>query len=525
MRTDEKKLTILDSTLRDGTQGEGISLSEDDKIKIIHALDEIGIDFIEAGNPASNPKDSELFRKLKNEKLKHSMICAFGSTRRKGVKTADDWAIKALEAADTPAVSIVGKASKKQVTDIIRTTPEENLDMVRETIGYFKAIGRFVIFDAEHFFDAYREDADYAKSVIEAASKADIICLCDTNGGSYTEDIYSTVTEMRESFPECSFGVHCHNDCGLAIASSMRAVDAGAVHVQGTYLGFGERCGNTNLSTLIANLSLKRNIDCIEDLRLLTPTARRIADVANYTLPGSRPYVGRSAFAHKGGMHIDAVNKESSSFEHVSPETVGNHRRFLISEMSGKSTLMRMINMVDPTITHESPEVAEIIDELKLKEMEGYQFEGAEGSFELIIRRKLGKMQKFFELDYFKTIGEQPLPANAYPASAVMKVRVGRETEITAAEGNGPVNALDLALRKALMRFYPRLSEMHLTDFKVRVLESDATTAATVRVLIESSDRRRKWSTIGVSNDVIEASFIALKDSVEYKLMLDTMGR
>lgn len=521
------KLTLLDSSLRDGTQGENISLLEDDKLKIIDVLDTLGISYIEAGNPASNPKDAELFRKLKNRPMKHSVICAFGSTRRKNISAEEDFGLKALLSAETKAVSIVGKSSLMQVREVLRTSPEENLAMIRETIDYLKSKGKFVIFDAEHFFDGYMEDEEYAMASLEAAKHADILCLCDTNGGTYTKEIFEITKKVCETFADKEIGIHCHNDCGLAVANSMFAVEAGASHIQGTFLGFGERCGNAVLSTLIPNLQIKRGHNCIpeENLQLLTSAARRIADVANFSLPGSRPYIGKSAFAHKGGMHIDGVTKQSSSFEHIDPALVGNHRRFLLSEMSGKTTLMSRIHAIDPTIERSDKKVEEIIEELKLREMSGYQFEGADGSFDLIIRRKLGLMPTFFHLDYFKILGEQPMLSSEYPSSAVMKVRVGSETEITAAEGNGPVNALDLALRKALMRFYPKLSEMRLTDFKVRVLESDATTAATVRVLIESSDGRNRWSTIGVSPDVIGASFIALRDSVEYKLMLDDLAK
>lgn len=520
------KLSLLDSTLRDGTQGEGIALLKDDKIKIIEALDRLGIDYIEAGNPASNPKDAELFQQLKEKKLTYSKICAFGSTRRKNIKVEEDFGLKALLEADTEAVSIVGKASIKQVREVLRTSPEENLLMISDTVDYLKSLGKFVIFDAEHFFDGYKEDSEYAISALNAAKNADVLCLCDTNGGSFTEDIFELSKCVCEAFPDKRIGIHCHNDCGLAVANTMHAVKAGAVHIQGTFLGFGERCGNTVLATVIPNLQLKLGYECIapENMRLLTPTARRISDITNFALPSSRPYIGKSAFAHKGGMHIDAVTKESSSFEHIDPKLVGNHRRFLISEMSGKATLMARLRAIDPSITRDSPKLEQIIEELKLREMSGYQFEGAEESFELIIRRKLGIMPKFFDLDYFKILGEQPMLSSEYPSSAVMKVRVNGETEMTAAEGNGPVNALDLALRKALIRFYPKLKEMRLTDFKVRVLESDATTAATVRVLIESSDGIHHWSTIGVSPDVIGASFIALRDSVEYKLMLDSLS-
>ncbi len=520
-----KKLTMFDSTLRDGMQAEGIAFSVEDKLHIAHALDELGIGYIEAGNPGSNPKDLEFFRRIKEQPLKNAVLCAFGSTRRKNIDADEDSNVVSLISADTPAVSIFGKSWDLHVEQVIRTTLEENLNMIHSTVAYMKVQGKHVIFDAEHFFDGYFHNPEYAMETLFAAAKggADVLCLCDTNGAAYYADVYAITKKVAAQFGGLEIGIHCHNDTGMAVAQSMAAVDAGAAHVQGTYVGFGERCGNANLSTLIANLQLKRGYTCIpeENMQLLTQTARRIADIANIWLPSSMPYVGASAFAHKGGMHIDGVKKVRESFEHIPPETVGNARRYLMSEVSGKATLLKKIQRIDPDVDGSSHIVSRIVEELKQREFDGFQYEAAEQSFELLIRRMTGKDQSFYKLDYFKIIGEQPLGDREYPSSAIVKVRVGDESRVTGAEGDGPVHALDVALRGALEGFYPVLKDMRLTDYKVRVLESSDTTAAKVRVLIESSDGNRSWSTVGVSTDIIEASFMALSDSIEYKLTLE----
>lgn len=520
-----EKITVFDSTLRDGMQGEGIAFSVEDKVNIAKALDELGVAYIEAGNPGSNPKDLEFFKRIKNETFQNAKLCAFGSTRRKNISAKDDANVVSLLEADAPAVSIFGKCWDLHVTEVIHTTLEENLNMIRDTVSYMKQNGKYVVFDAEHFFDGYKNNAQFAIDALCAAHEggADVLCLCDTNGGTYPTDIYDVTKIVVEKFADVEVGIHCHNDTGMAVAQSMAAVDAGARQVQGTFVGYGERCGNANLSTLIGNLELKRGYHCIgqDHMGMLTEIARRIADISNIWLASSMPYVGASAFAHKGGMHIDGVNKISRSFEHVSPEVVGNHRRFLMSEVSGKATLIKKIQRVIPDIDAKAPVVGEILQKLKQLEFEGYQFEAAEQSFYLLIRRMLQKQRPYFKLEYFKTIGEQPLRNTEFPASAIVKVKVGEETRITGAEGDGPVHALDLALRSALAGFYPALSNMHLIDYKVRVLESSDTTAAKVRVLIESTDGKNTWNTVGVSTDIIEASFLALSDSIEYKLTLD----
>ncbi len=517
------KVYIYDSTLRDGAQAEGISFSVEDKLKLVEKLDELGISYIEAGNPGSNPKDLEFFRRVKEMELKHVKLAAFGSTRRVGIKVEDDNNVKSLLKADTPAVAIFGKSWDLHVKDILKTTLDENLKMIEETIRFLKEKGKEVVFDAEHFFDGYKENADYAMKALQAAVNggADCLALCETNGGCFPLEVYEITKKVCDTF-DVPVGIHCHNDTGMAVANSIVAVEAGAVHVQGTFNGFGERCGNANLCTIIPNLQIKKGKECIpsENMKMMTSAARYISELANVSHNERASYVGYSSFAHKGGMHIDGVNKNPKTFEHIDPTLVGNQRRFLMSEVAGRATILSKINAVDPTITKNSPESQQIIDKLKALEHEGYQFEGAESSFELVIRKELGKYTPFFELDHFKVIVGEPSRADE-SSSAMIKINVNGEEEITASEGDGPVNALDKALRKALERFYPELKEMRLTDFKVRVLDSKTATASKVRVLIESSDGDEVWNTIGVSTDIIDASWKALVDSVEYKLLKD----
>lgn len=516
-----RHVEIYDSTLRDGAQAKGISFSVEDKLKIVKALDDLGISYIEAGNPGSNPKDLEFFQRVKDMELKKSKLTAFGSTRRRNIAVEDDTNVKSLLSAETPVVAIFGKSWDFHVTDIINTTLEENLNMITDTIKFFKAHNKEVVFDAEHFFDGYKSNSDYAMKTLEAAVEggADSLVLCDTNGGSLPSEIYEITKVVTDKF-NTQVGIHCHDDSGMAVANSMMAVEAGAIQVQGTYVGFGERCGNANLSTIIGNLQLKNDIKCIPSLEALTATAKIVSAIANIPLDEKAPYVGKNAFTHKGGMHIDGVNKSSKSFEHVSPCLVGNSRRFLMSEVAGRSTILKKIQKVEPNISKESPETTTIINKLKELEHEGYQFEGAESTFELIIRKHLGKYKPFFELENFKIIGERRSSVEEVLSSyAMVKVNVEGNTKITAAEGDGPVNALDKALREALEVFYPELKDVHLTDYKVRVLDTKEATAAKVRVLITSTDGKDDWTTVGVSTDIIEASLIALIDSIEVKLL------
>jgi 2-isopropylmalate synthase len=514
-------IEIFDSTLRDGAQAEGICFSVADKLRIASALDSIGIGYIEAGNPGSNPKDLEFFTQARQMTFQKAKLVAFGSTRRAGISAESDENVKALMRADTEAVAIFGKSWDFHVTDVIRTELDENLEMIRDTVSYFKARGKEVIFDAEHFFDGYKANADYAMAALKAAADggADCLVLCDTNGGAFPETVYTVTKRVFETF-DTKVGIHCHDDCGMAVANSMMAVEAGAVHVQGTYLGYGERCGNANLSTIIANLQIKLGKNCIPEEHLpdLAAVGRQMAEISNIHMNERAPYIGNSAFAHKGGMHIDGVMKSPHSFEHVVPESVGNARRFLMSEVSGKNTILTAIQKINPEIQKGSPETQAIIEKLKALEYAGYQFEGAESTFELLIRKHLGKYKPFFERIHYRIVGEQPAQADQ-SAYAFVKVKVDDRIEMTVAEGSGPVHALDKALRKALEVFYPVLKDVHLSDFKVRVVDTQAATAARVRVLIESTDGVHLWTTVGVSTDVIEASWLALVDSIEYKLL------
>jgi 2-isopropylmalate synthase len=519
-----KRIVIFDSTLRDGAQAEGISFSVKDKLKIVKLLDNLGLAYIEAGNPGSNPKDLEFFEEVKSLTLKNAKLTAFGSTRRRGITVEEDANIASLVSAGTDVITIFGKSWDFHVTDIIKTTLDENLDMIRESVAYLKALGKEVIFDAEHFYDGYKANPEYALKTLDAACAggADALVLCDTNGGAFPSEVYKVTKLVCENY-QFSIGIHAHNDSGLGVANSIMAVEAGADHVQGTYIGFGERCGNANLSSIIPALQLKMGYSCIpeEQMKWLTTTAIALAEISNISVKDDTPYIGRSAFAHKGGMHIDGVNKAANSFEHIDPALVGNERRILMSEVAGRSTILSKIQEFDGKLTKDSVETQEIIDKLKELEHIGYQFEGAESTFELVIRKQLGKYKPFFELENYTTMGRQPAEDSAINSSAIIKINVDGKTEMTAAEGNGPVNALDKALRKALEVFYPSLKSVSLRDFKVRVLDTKDATAAKVRVLIESTDGEEYWTTVGVSTDIIEASWLALVDSIEYKLLRD----
>jgi 2-isopropylmalate synthase len=521
------RITVLDSTLRDGAQGEGISFSVTDKVNIVRALDELGVDLIEAGNPGSNPKELEFFKEAKGLGLKRALLAAFGPTRRRGVACEEDEGLRSLLAADTPVVVIFGKSWDLHVKQVLKVSLEENLDMIRDTVAFLKASGRRVIYDAEHFFDGAAADAAYAFRTLGAAAEAGAECLvlCDTNGGSLPDEVGALVARAVKELG-LPVGIHAHNDSGLAVANSLAALKAGAVHAQGTLVGFGERCGNANLSTLVADVALKLKLDCLQpdSLPKLARITRRIAEIANVNFDEGMPYVGMKAFAHKAGMHVDAVMKVSRSFEHVSPDLVGNERRILASEIGGRSVILERVKRLDPSATKESPLVAQVVKRLKEMERLGYQFEGADASLDILTRKAAGRYKPFFELGHYRTIGEPPSEGRS-SAQALVKVRVDGEDAISAAEGDGPVHALDLALRKALEKFYPSLSSMRLTDFKVRVLDTNSATAATVRVLIESTDGDAAWTTVGVSTDIIEASWIALVDSIEYKLISELERR
>ncbi len=524
-----KRIELLDTTLRDGAQAEGISFSVRDKLAITETLDALGIPLIEAGNPGSNPKDLEFFAAARRLRLRQARVAAFGATCRPRLLPADDPQVRSLLAADTEVVVIFGKSWRLHVTAVLRTTPEENLRMIRDTVAFCAGRGRHVIYDAENFFDGWTADADYALRTIAAAAEAGAatICLCETNGGCFPEEVaQATAAAMAQTGGRAggraAVGVHTHNDAGLGVANALAGVRAGATHVQGTLAGFGERCGNASLTTILANLQLKLGHECIpaERLPMLTAAVRRVAEIANIVLPDDLPYVGRKAFAHKAGMHMDGVRKCSRTFEHVAPESVGNERRFLISEVAGRSAVLTRIRTLAPEVQKDDPVVDTVLRRLKQLENDGYQFEGADGSFELLIRKTMGSYRPFFELERFRTLGEHPVGTGT-GAAAMIKLRVDGADDFTAAEGNGPVDALDRCLRKALERFYPGLRETRLPDYKVRVLDGSAGSAAKVRVLIESTDGRESWSTVGVSTDIIEASWLALVDSLEYKLIRD----
>lgn len=515
------KIFVYDSTLRDGVQGSNIDFSLSDKINIAKALDEFGIDYIEAGNPFSNPKDIEFFNSLSEINFSHSKIVAFGSTCRKGSKACDDQNVTALADTFCQYVTVFGKTSLFHVTNILCTTIEENIRMIDDTIRFLTSKGKKVFFDAEHFFDGYKTDKEYSLKCLATAKRAGAvgIVLCDTNGGCFPNEI-SDITDDVISTINIPIGIHCHNDNDCACANSIAAVGSGATQIQGTFAGIGERCGNTNLSSLLPSLQLKLGYDCIpqESMEKITSVSRYITDVANISLHDNMPYVGRNAFSHKAGMHIDAVIKSTSSFEHVSPESVGNTRSFHLSEVAGRTTILSKVRKFIPTITKDSPELSDILEMLKDQQLKGYQYEAAEASFELLVLKYLGLFKEFFYIDYFKIIGEQS-GSFQKAASAMVKVRVGDKSEIAADEGDGPVNALDKALRAALVKFYPeQITDIELLDYKVRVMDTGAGTAAVVRVLIESTDGKDVWTTVGVSTDIINASVKALIDSIEYRL-------
>ena len=519
-----KKIEIYDSTLRDGAQGEGVSFSVSDKLKIAECLDKFGVTYIEAGNPYSNPKDAQFFEKAKSLRLTNAKLAAFGSTVRKDTSPEDDESVKALLAAGTKYVTIFGKAWKLHVDCILGTTPEENLTMISSTIKYLRSKGRTVFFDAEHYFDGWKDDPDYALEVLKTAEKAgaSALILCDTNGGCFPDEITKIVRASCKAVTT-PVGIHCHNDTGCAAANTVAAVKAGAVQIQGTFTGIGERCGNAAFTTVVPDLQLKLGYSLVagKQLETMTKLARYISEIANMRLHATSPYVGRSAFAHKGGMHADGVSKNPRTFEHIDPAAVGNKRSFPLSEVSGRSAVLPQLQAVEGSLTKSSAETKQIIDKMKSLEQEGFQFEAAAASFELLVRKQLGKFTPHFEIDHYRIISSMDsLDGHPYTekANALVKVRVGDKYEITADEGEGPVNAIDKALRKALEVFYPELRKMYLVDFKVRVISSNDSTAATTRVLIESTDGENTWTTVGASKDIINASVIALNDSIEYML-------
>ncbi len=517
----KEQVFLYDTTLRDGTQGEGVSLSVEDKLKIVKKLDEFGIHYIEGGWPGSNPKDMEFFQRAQQMQLKNSTISAFGSTRRIGVKAEEDENLQKLVESGVKAAAIFGKTWDYQVTEALRTTLDENLNMIADSVGFLKENGLEVFFDAEHFFDGYKQNKEYALQAILAAEKAgaDCVVLCDTNGGTLPHEIAEIVKDVCSQV-STQVGIHCHNDSEVAVANTLAAVQFGVRQVQGTMNGYGERCGNANLISVIPNLQMKLNFQCVaeDQLTKLTSISKYVHEIANQAAPSNQPFVGRSAFAHKGGMHVSAVLKHPQTYEHITPEAVGNKRRVLVSELSGQSNLMFKAKEWNYTIDKKDPTSKKLLETIKEKEHEGYQYEAAEASFELLVKKSFNDWKDYFLLDYYKIFIEKN-GEHLFSTEAVIKLSVQNEVVLTAAEGNGPVNALDHALRKGLEQFYPIIKKMYLSDYKVRVLDETEATASKVRVLIESSDGEEKWSTIGVSGNIIKASWIALVDSVQYYLM------
>lgn len=513
-------ILLYDTTLRDGTQREGISLSLDDKLKIAKKLDELGIHYIEGGWPGSNPKDVAFFRRAASLGLQHARVTAFGSTRRKDTRPEDDANIQALMKAETPVVTLVGKSWNLHVQDVLETSPEENLAMIGESVAYCKAQDKEVIYDAEHFFDGYKADSEYAVATLQAAATngADCIVLCDTNGGSMPWEVEEIVTAVAGQLGDVQLGIHTHDDGGCGVANTLAAVRAGALHVQGTINGYGERVANANLCTLIPNLQLKMGLDCInpEKLAALTPLSRYVAEVANLIHDDHFPFVGASAFAHKGGIHVAAMLKNPTSYQHIDPILVGNRQRSVVSELSGKGNLLDKARHLG--LNTESLDLPAVLKQIKELEAQGFTFEGAEASVELMLRRTHPAYVPPFELIDF-TVMVQRRRGRGLMAEATVKVRVGPKIMHTAAEGNGPVNALDTALRKALVHVYPRLTSVKLSDYKVRILDGENATAAITRVLIDTTCNTRSWSTVGASTNIIEASWRALADSMEYALL------
>lgn len=523
------RISIYDTTLRDGTQAENFNLSTDDKIRITLKLDEMGIDFIEGGWPGANPTTTEYFSEIRNYQLKHSRLTAFGSTRNFKNRPESDPNLQALLAAATPGITIFGKTWDVHVTDALQIGLEDNLTIIEDSLGYLRPQVEFLFYDAEHFFDGFKADRHYALATVERAigAGAQCIVLCDTNGGTLPMEVHEIVRFVSEHFQsngrQVALGIHAHNDSDSAVANSLISVAQGVTHVQGTINGVGERCGNANLTSIMPALALKMGCDFKAAARLntLSETSRFVFELANLAHNKFQPYVGAAAFAHKGGIHVSAVKRNPRTYEHIEPEKVGNVRRILISDQSGRSNVLHKAKKFGIDLDSSSPVVTAILDELKDLEKQGYQYEGAEASFELLMRKALGKSRNYFELHGFRVICQKSEEGAPPQDEATIVIEVGGQRVHTAAMGEGPVNALDKALRKALSQFYPALSEMELKDFKVRVLASDHGTGARVRVLIESKDKLCEWGTVGVSHDILEASWQALVDSITYKLMKD----
>lgn len=522
--TDPNRVWIYDTTLRDGAQREGLSLSFEDKIRIAKQLDDLGVPFIEGGWPGANPKDVQFFWHLKENPLKQAQIVAFCSTRRPNIAAAEDKLLKAILAAETHWVTLFGKSWDLHVTEGLHTTLAENLAMIADSIEFLRSQGRQVIYDAEHWFDGYKQNPDYALETLQtaAAAGAEWLVLCDTNGGTLPHEVTAIIQAIYRALPdlETPLGIHTHNDAGMAEANAAIAVQQGATMVQGTINGYGERCGNANLCTLMPTLQLKLGKNCLppESLTQLTSTSRLVSEIVNLAPNDHAPYVGRSAFAHKGGIHVSAVQKNPLTYEHIAPEAVGNQRRIVVSDQSGLSNILVKAQRFGIDLDKNDPHCRAILEQLKALENEGYQFEAAEASFQLLMRSALGHRQEFFTLQGFQVhceVGDQ-----GSTAIATLKLEVNGKKLLEAAEGNGPVSALDHALRKALTKFYPAIAHFSLTDYKVRILDSASGTNAKTRVLVESSDGHQRWTTVGVSENILEASYRAVVEGIEYGLLM-----
>ena len=521
------RIELYDTTLRDGMQGEGMSLSAGEKLRVAHRLDELGLDLIEAGFPSSNPKELELFGLLAGESFAHAQICAFGMTRRRGVAADADPALRVIAECFAPVCTLVGKTWALHLEKVVKVDRDENLRMIAESVAFLVAQGKRVIYDAEHFFDGYADDRDYALRCLRAAAEAgaETVVCCDTNGGTLPHLVGAAMSDVVAAVGSAvRVGIHTHDDAGCGVATALAGVMAGATHVQGTMNGYGERCGNANLISIIPNLQLKLGYECLTDSQLasLTPTASYIAELLNFTPDPDAPYVGRNAFAHKGGMHVAGVSADPATFEHIEPEIVGNHREMLISELSGKGTVQSRareagIELDDTVASH-------VVERVKDLEHRGYHYEAADGSFELLLRKETGEYEPLFRLESWRAIVEKRADGRV-ETEATIKIWVGGERYVRTAEGNGPVHALDRALREALVEIYPHLRDIELINFKVRILDETKGTDAVTRVLLDVSDGEKVWGSIGVSENVIEASWEALVDSLEYGMQPPSRGR
>jgi 2-isopropylmalate synthase len=520
------KIILYDTTLRDGMQAEGVTFSLEDKLAVARSLDELGLDYIEGGYAASNPKEVQFFQEVAALDLRNARIAAFGSTRRADTSVSDDVSLNTMLACKTQVATLVGKAWDMHVTNVLGCSLDENLTICAESVEYLKKHGVETIFDAEHFFDGYKANPEYAMKVLAAAAEAgaDAIVLCETNGGCLPEHVYEITKAVCKQFGSIVVGIHTHNDTDCATANSLAAVRAGARHVQGTINGLGERCGNANLCAIIPNLAFKMGFEVLspENIKTLTEVSRYVFEIGNMTPVMNMPYVGESAFAHKGGLHVDALRKSKRTYEHIEPELVGNARRFLISELSGRSTVLAELEKAK--IAEDKQLAGRILTRVQQLENEGYQFEAADASFDLLVKKIMGTYKPFFDLIKYHVNVEKRATGDIV-TEATVKLKVDDRTEHVVGEGDGPVNALDAALRKSLENFYPSIREVHLIDYKVRVVNAGAGTAARVRVIIESRDKHSIWGTVGVSENIIEASWQALVDSVEYKLQKDAPGR